>query len=182
MVQLGYVNVKNVGLDRKYILFLSQSKAAPPISPPTWARRPGTASRPLLSTTRGRLRPTRPSPRRRTRWHPIQVRQLLVICFLFICINHFTSIAGCAPPPAEVAAVAASDVSLFDESRLTVDRHCYECKVKYRDPTAKDLVMFLHAWTYSVRTPPSSPMALEIIHKGPPQKGGWGPVSNADEG
>ena len=86
--------------------------------------------------------------------------------FRFVPINAFVSIvdfitviiiAGCAPPSAEAA--AASDVSLFDESRLTVDRHCYECKVKYRDPTAKDLVMFLHAWTYSVSPPPISPMA-----------------------
>ena len=38
----------------------------------------------------------------------------------------------------------------FDISKLSVDPHCYECKVKYRDPRPKDLVMFLHAWTYSV--------------------------------
>ena len=31
------------------------------------------------------------------------------------------------------------------------DNNCYECKVKYRDPRPKDLVMFLHAYTYSVR-------------------------------
>ena len=39
----------------------------------------------------------------------------------------------------------------FDIAKLSVDPHCYECKVKYRDPRPKDLVMFLHAWTYSVR-------------------------------
>ena len=39
----------------------------------------------------------------------------------------------------------------FDVSKLSVDPHCYECKVKYRDPRPKDLVMFLHAWAYSVR-------------------------------
>ena len=39
----------------------------------------------------------------------------------------------------------------FDIAKLSVDQHCYECKVKYRDPRPKDLVMFLHAWTYSVR-------------------------------
>ena len=38
----------------------------------------------------------------------------------------------------------------FDISKLSIDSHCYECKVKYRDPRPKDLVMFLHAWTYSV--------------------------------
>ena len=26
----------------------------------------------------------------------------------------------------------------------------YECKVRYRDPKAKDLVMYLHAWRYKV--------------------------------
>jgi hypothetical protein len=42
------------------------------------------------------------------------------------------------------------DIERLDESKISVDKHCYECKVKYRDPTAKDLVMFLHAWAYSV--------------------------------
>jgi hypothetical protein len=41
---------------------------------------------------------------------------------------------------------------MFDTKKLTVDPHCYECKVKYRDPRPRDLVMFLHAWTYSVKT------------------------------
>ena len=40
----------------------------------------------------------------------------------------------------------------FDMGKLSVDTHCYECKVKYRDPRPKDLVMFLHAWKYSVRS------------------------------
>jgi hypothetical protein len=39
----------------------------------------------------------------------------------------------------------------FDVKKLTFDSHCYECKVKYRDPSPKDLVMFLHAYTYTVR-------------------------------
>jgi hypothetical protein len=38
----------------------------------------------------------------------------------------------------------------FDIAKLSSDHHCYECKVKYRDPRPKDLVMFLHAWTYAV--------------------------------
>ena len=38
----------------------------------------------------------------------------------------------------------------FDQAKLSIDPHCYECKVKYRDPRPKDLVMFLHAYTYSV--------------------------------
>ena len=41
--------------------------------------------------------------------------------------------------------------SRFDTAKLSTDPHCYECKVKYRDPRPKDLVMFLHAWKYSVR-------------------------------
>ena len=40
---------------------------------------------------------------------------------------------------------------LFDLKKLSYDAHCYECKVKYRDPSPKDLVMFLHAYTYTVR-------------------------------
>jgi len=39
----------------------------------------------------------------------------------------------------------------FDVKKLSFDPHCYECKVKYRDPSPKDLVMFLHAYTYTVR-------------------------------
>ena len=35
--------------------------------------------------------------------------------------------------------------------KMTWDPHCYECKVRYRDPKAKDLVMYLHAWRYKVR-------------------------------
>ena len=30
------------------------------------------------------------------------------------------------------------------------DRHCYECKVKYRDPSPADLMMYLHALRYQV--------------------------------
>lgn len=36
----------------------------------------------------------------------------------------------------------------FDSDKLSTDPHCYECKVKYRDPKPKDLVMYLHAWKY----------------------------------
>ncbi|KAK4296455.1 hypothetical protein Pmani_031054 [Petrolisthes manimaculis] len=32
---------------------------------------------------------------------------------------------------------------------MTVDEHCYECKVRYRDPKPRDLVMYLHALKYS---------------------------------
>ncbi|KAF4517833.1 hypothetical protein B566_EDAN008775 [Ephemera danica] len=36
----------------------------------------------------------------------------------------------------------------FDLAKMTRDPHCYECKVRYRDPKPKDLVMYLHAWKY----------------------------------
>ncbi|XP_032668579.1 RNA pseudouridylate synthase domain-containing protein 2-like isoform X4 [Odontomachus brunneus] len=38
--------------------------------------------------------------------------------------------------------------SSFANDKVTVDPHCYECKVKYRDPKPSDLVMYLHAWRY----------------------------------
>lgn len=39
---------------------------------------------------------------------------------------------------------------LFNPEKMTVDKHCYECKVRYRDPKPQDLVMYLHAWKYRV--------------------------------
>ncbi|XP_069989945.1 pseudouridylate synthase RPUSD2 isoform X2 [Penaeus vannamei] len=43
---------------------------------------------------------------------------------------------------------------------MTVDEHCYECKVRYRDPKPRDLVMYLHAlkymgpgWQYETKLP-----------------------------
>ncbi|KAH8246775.1 hypothetical protein KR038_008687 [Drosophila bunnanda] len=33
-------------------------------------------------------------------------------------------------------------------NKVTIDEHCYECKVHYRDPKSKDLIMYLHAWKY----------------------------------
>ena len=38
----------------------------------------------------------------------------------------------------------------YMSEKMTWDPHCYECKVRYRDPKAKDLVMYLHAWRYKV--------------------------------
>lgn len=38
----------------------------------------------------------------------------------------------------------------FNPDKMSVDKHCYECKVRYRDPKAQDLVMYLHAWKYGV--------------------------------
>ena len=40
--------------------------------------------------------------------------------------------------------------------KMTWDPNCYECKVRYRDPKAKDLVMYLHAWRYKVSHRPTS--------------------------
>ncbi|XP_050528832.1 pseudouridylate synthase RPUSD2-like [Daktulosphaira vitifoliae] len=37
----------------------------------------------------------------------------------------------------------------YDSEKITYDPHCYECRVKFRDPKPKDLVMYLHAWKYS---------------------------------
>ena len=52
----------------------------------------------------------------------------------------------------EEEAAAVTDDDRFDNAKLSTDQHCYECKVKYRDPRPKDLIMFLHAWKYSVCT------------------------------
>ena len=41
--------------------------------------------------------------------------------------------------------------------KMTWDPNCYECKVRYRDPKAKDLVMYLHAWRYKVKLLKYSP-------------------------
>lgn len=40
----------------------------------------------------------------------------------------------------------------FDPSKMTKDKHCYECRVRYRDPKPQDLIMYLHAWKYKVST------------------------------
>ncbi|XP_063358895.1 pseudouridylate synthase RPUSD2-like isoform X1 [Cydia amplana] len=48
------------------------------------------------------------------------------------------------------AATATSSVSSASSSTdaLSTDPHCYECRVRYRDPRPRDLVMYLHAWKY----------------------------------
>jgi hypothetical protein len=38
----------------------------------------------------------------------------------------------------------------YRKDMLTFDPHCYECKVRYRDPKPKDLIMYLHAIKYGV--------------------------------
>ena len=39
----------------------------------------------------------------------------------------------------------------YQPEKMTWDPNCYECKVRYRDPKPKDLVMYLHAWRYKVK-------------------------------
>jgi len=48
----------------------------------------------------------------------------------------------------EFVPIYVSDVE-FDKKKLTVDTHCQECKVRYKDPKPTDLVMYLHALRYS---------------------------------
>lgn len=38
----------------------------------------------------------------------------------------------------------------FDPNLLEKDPDCFECKQVYRDPTRKDLIMYLHALSYKV--------------------------------
>lgn len=45
------------------------------------------------------------------------------------------------PTTSGASAVSAADA-------LASDPHCYECRVRYRDPRPRDLVMYLHAWKY----------------------------------
>ncbi|XP_050685421.1 pseudouridylate synthase RPUSD2 isoform X2 [Leptidea sinapis] len=50
---------------------------------------------------------------------------------------------GCTAP----AVLPATD-SAVQADPLTPDPHCYECRVRYRDPRPRDLIMYLHAWKY----------------------------------
>ncbi|XP_037071799.1 RNA pseudouridylate synthase domain-containing protein 2-like [Pollicipes pollicipes] len=50
---------------------------------------------------------------------------------------------------ASVQTDSATSSHAFRRDLMTVDPHCYECKVKYRDPKPSDLVMYLHALKYS---------------------------------
>ncbi|XP_050327877.1 pseudouridylate synthase RPUSD2-like [Bactrocera neohumeralis] len=36
----------------------------------------------------------------------------------------------------------------YNKEKATVDEHCYECKVRFKDPKPNDLIMYLHAWKY----------------------------------
>lgn len=45
---------------------------------------------------------------------------------------------------------SVGESSSYNSDKVTFDEHCYECKVRFRDPKPKDLMMFLHAWRYKV--------------------------------
>ncbi|XP_055680387.1 pseudouridylate synthase RPUSD2-like isoform X2 [Lutzomyia longipalpis] len=80
-----------------------------------------------------------------------------------VCLSTTLATASQNSPPASVSAhmkrtqakvtVATqtgheSPDLTFNPDKMTVDKHCYECKVRYRDPKPQDLVMYLHAWKY----------------------------------
>ncbi|XP_045458877.1 RNA pseudouridylate synthase domain-containing protein 2 [Melitaea cinxia] len=63
---------------------------------------------------------------------------------------------GCTPAiiatsstnPGSAAGVTTTAGGSSGSDALTPDPHCYECRVRYRDPRPRDLVMYLHAWKY----------------------------------
>lgn len=55
---------------------------------------------------------------------------------------------GCTPAASSQAAGLASSSAGGSTDALSSDPHCYECRVRYRDPRPRDLVMYLHAWKY----------------------------------
>lgn len=55
---------------------------------------------------------------------------------------------GCTPAASSQAAGLASSSASGSTDALSSDPHCYECRVRYRDPRPRDLVMYLHAWKY----------------------------------
>lgn len=61
--------------------------------------------------------------------------------------------ASVAPTAGNATGGANSAVTNAGSSgdALTPDPHCYECRVRYRDPRPRDLVMYLHAWKYKVK-------------------------------
>ncbi|XP_039764949.1 RNA pseudouridylate synthase domain-containing protein 2-like isoform X1 [Pararge aegeria] len=51
-------------------------------------------------------------------------------------------------PSGGTSAAVSNAGSSTGNDALTPDPHCYECRVRYRDPRPRDLVMYLHAWKY----------------------------------
>ena len=54
------------------------------------------------------------------------------------------------PSPEDNELLAKNKEYRYISEKMTWDPNCYECKVRYRDPKSKDLVMYLHAWRYKV--------------------------------
>ncbi|XP_017153507.2 RNA pseudouridylate synthase domain-containing protein 2 isoform X1 [Drosophila miranda] len=60
-----------------------------------------------------------------------------------------TEISSVLQAPDTILAVDGGNVDVgIKLNKITTDPHCYECKVHYRDPKSKDLIMYLHAWKY----------------------------------
>ena len=60
---------------------------------------------------------------------------------------------GSAAPtstPTPTATPTPTGGAAFRPELMVADPHCYECKVRYRDPKPSDLVMYLHALKYAV--------------------------------
>ncbi|XP_059059409.1 pseudouridylate synthase RPUSD2-like [Achroia grisella] len=55
---------------------------------------------------------------------------------------------GCTPAVNAPSAASSASVACGSADALSPDPHCYECRVRYRDPRPRDLVMYLHAWKY----------------------------------
>ncbi|XP_064554002.1 pseudouridylate synthase RPUSD2 [Drosophila montana] len=56
-------------------------------------------------------------------------------------------VAPTLPTGLQIPNGTQTDLGLASD-KVVIDKHCYECKVHYRDPKPKDLVMYLHAWKY----------------------------------
>ncbi|CAL4062719.1 unnamed protein product [Meganyctiphanes norvegica] len=66
--------------------------------------------------------------------------------------GRIVGVVGVGGPVGDLGKTAAGELSkeyTYQASLMTVDHHCYECKVRYRDPKPRDLVMYLHALKYS---------------------------------
>lgn len=70
-----------------------------------------------------------------------------------LCFVNNTYVCSSSPPFQMTVSTQTGQESpdtVFTTEKISVDKHCYECKVRYRDPKPQDLVMYLHAWKYKV--------------------------------
>ncbi|XP_071519411.1 pseudouridylate synthase RPUSD2-like [Panulirus ornatus] len=66
------------------------------------------------------------------------------------CNNGLTAIeAGGAVVSSGTQTSEGTKEYAYQAHLMTIDEHCYECKVRYRDPKPRDLVMYLHALKYA---------------------------------